>query len=307
MELPEITVDFYKSCIDKFLEEDKHDEKWTELLRQRKQWAEGLLLISPVQTDAIIGYALCYETRYHLVLLDESILQMMMIVPDKATEFASHWLMQKHCWMADFQETPAMSVSCNTIIAGIQNPNSNPHVEFFRQRWQVKFAGLLSTFSGVPEKIVVPNEVHYKDRRSFVILYGTGNESNDYPLQFETHLVSLIELLNPECSNPKMVEILCKQVTNEVSIISDETQQRGWQLDVVLCNRVREMFLIRPQIVNSAVNQFIQSLLNMKNEEVGRDLAGRFTMSIRQIIPGIQINALPADIEQHYRDFIRND
>lgn len=300
MELPEITVDFYKTCIDKFLEEDKHDEKWTELLRQRKQWAEGLLLISSVQTDSIIGYALCYETRYHLVLLDNNILQMMMIVPDKAVEFAVHWLMQKHYWMAEFQETPTVSACCNYIISGIENP----HVEFFRQRWQVKFAGLLSTFS--EKGITVPNEVHYKGRRTFVILYGTGNESNEYPLQFETHLVSLIELLNPECSNPKVVEILCKQVTNEVSVISDETQQRGWQLDVVLCNRVREMFLIRPQIVNSTVNQFIQSLLNMKNEEAGRDLAGRFTMAIKQIIPGVQINALPADIEQRYHDFIRN-
>ncbi len=293
MELPEITVDFYKTCLEKFLEEDKHDEQWITLLRQRKQWAEGLLCISPVQTEEIIGYALCYETRYHLVLLDESILQMMMIVPDKAAEFAAHWLMQKHCWMADFQENAA----CNYIVTGIQNPNSNPHVEFFRQHWQVRFAGLLS--------IAVPNEVHYKDRRTFVILYGTGNESNDYPLQFETHLVSLMELLNPDCSNPKTVEILCRQVTNEVSIISPETQQRGWQLDVVLCNRVREMFLIRPQIVNSTINQFIQSLLNMKNEEAGRDLAGRFTMAIKQIIPGVQINTLPADIEQHYRDFIR--
>lgn len=302
MELPEITVDFYKSCLNKFLEEDKHDEKWTELLQQRKQWAEGLLSISPVY-DQFYGYALCYETRYHLVLLDENILQTMTIVPDRAAEFAAYWLMQKHCWMTDFQE----NVNCNYIVEGIQTQNSNPHVEFFRQRWRVKFAKFLTTTTvASPGSITVPNEVHYKNRRSFVILYGSGNESNEFPLQFETHLVSLIELLNPECSNPKLVEILCKQVTNEVSVISQETQERGWHLDVVLCNRCRELFLIRPQIVNSVVNQHIQNLLNMKNEEAGRDLAARFAMAIKQIIPGVNTSSLPADLDQQYQDFIRS-
>ena len=153
--------------------------------------------------------------------------------------------------------------------------------------------------------IICPDAVHYKNRNTFVILYGTGKESEDYPLQFETHLISLIELLSPDCSNPKIVEILCKQVTNEVSVITDQTQQTGWHLDVFLINRVRELFLIRPQIVNSVVNQHINNLLNMKNEAVGRDLAGRFTMAVKQILPNVQINSLPAELEEQYREFIR--
>jgi hypothetical protein len=308
MELPDITVDFYKSCIEKFLEEDKHDEEWTKILEQRKKWAEGLLLVSPVTLNngAIQGYAICYETRYHLVLLDQNVLQMMAVVPDKAAEFAVHWLMQCHCWMADFQEMPWMAQSYGATEYGIQNPGNDPHIEFFRQRWQVKFARLLKTGTvDTSANIICPDAVHYKNRNTFVILYGTGKESEDYPLQFETHLISLIELLSPDCSNPKIVEILCKQVTNEVSVITDQTQQTGWHLDVFLINRVRELFLIRPQIVNSVVNQHINNLLNMKNEAVGRDLAGRFTMAVKQILPNVQINSLPAELEEQYREFIR--
>jgi hypothetical protein len=313
MELPIITVDYYKSCIEKFLEDDKHDEEWVTLLKQRKEWAEGLLSITPVTLSPVgelppsTGYALCYETRYQVVLLDQNILQMMNVVPAKADEFATHWLLQKHCWMADFQEMPTMLSSYNSIESGVRTPASDPHVEFFRQRWAVRFAGFLKAScdtSSAANEVAVPATAHYNNRRSFVILYGTGKEGADFPLQFETHLVSLIELLDPDCSNAKMVEVMCKQVTNEVSVTSDEVQARGWQLDVFLINRVRELSVIRPQIVGSVVNQHIRKLLNMKNEAAGRDLAARFTMAAKQILPGVTINALPAHLEQEYAQFI---
>ncbi len=305
-QLPQITPDEYRERLTKFLTESSRrlannqpnvDPKWVELLNERQSYAPSLKYIIPV--SEFPGYIMAYENRYVVKMVKPELLKLVDMTPDSnvSKDIVIHYLLQKTNWFNEFQNIPDARPMYDAVINGIQTPGSNPHVDYFRQRFGVSMCRFFDVTT------VLPQGLTYRYNNSFIICYGTGKESPDFNYNFDVYFSTLIRLMKSDNTDADVVGILCNQLTNEVTAVREEGQLM--QFDIHLVTRVREMFANNPKVVNDRINQHLTKVRNMQNVDVGMELAGCTISMLRQIVPDCEITALTPTEQERCSDFVR--
>jgi len=303
--LPQITPDEYRERLNRFMTESSQrlasknstvDPKWVELLQERQTYAPGLKYIIPVQEFP--GYVMAYENRYIVKMVRSEFAGLMGMAsnPEILKDIVIHYLLQKQNWFNEFQNIPEARVMYDAVIDGIRMPNSNPHVDYFRERFGV----LMCRFFDVTT--VLPPGLTYRFNNSFIICYGTGKEDPDFNYQFDIYFSTLIRLMKPDITDAGVVDILCNQLTNEVTTANPDGQPM--KIDIHLVNRVREIFSRDSATVNNRINFHLNKLRNMANVDAGMELAGCTLSMLKQVVPQCEATALTLTEQGRCSNFV---
>lgn len=320
---PQITVEEYKERLTKFLDEtvkdlDTHmqngDEKrseivrkWRELLHERQTYAPGLrhIIFHQFGNENIPGYVLAYDNRYIVKIIRPEfrfLFEMAADDEEKRKDIAIHYLMQKQHWFNEFQQIPMARPMYDIVQAGIAAPGTNDHVDYFRLRFGVLLAQFfdVNAFLNKNVNTVLPNTYQYNN--SFIVCYGKGTETPGFNFQFDVYFSTLIRLLDPNVTDTTVVNTLCNQLTNEVSEV--DPNRGPMKIDIHLVNRVRDIFALNPNLVNTTIDNHITKMRNMQNREAGLELAGCTVAMLRQIVPDIEITTMTRDEEMRFANFV---
>ncbi len=307
LNLPDITPDEYREKLDRMLDNTiqmlnqqksennpnaEQTQQWVELLRERKTYAPGLLHIIRINN----GYILAYENRYVWKIIRKEY-HFLFTTEQPSKDLIVHYLLQKQHWFNELQQIPEVKHIYDAIIAGIATPGTNDHVDYFRLRFDVLACQFLDVTT------ILPQGTTYNYNNSFIICYGKGTEPPAFNYQFEIYLVTLIKLLDPNVTDSGIIDILCNQLTNE---ISSADPSKPMKLDIHLIDKVKTIFNNDFRLVNERINHHLNKLRVLPNRAAGIELAGCTASMLKQIVD-CDITALNAEELAPYVNFVSSD
>jgi hypothetical protein len=302
-QLPAITADEYRTYLTYLLGGKSSDESWIATLHERQRHASGLKMIIPATFGKHVGYILVYETRYIVKLVGEHVLTLLSMTPNinLQKDGIIHYLLQKTFWFNELDagthnvyKTIADTISSGTLI-------DNPHITYFTVRWGVILFQKFDIVPLLPARFLDENRQFKYCRNAYIVLYGTGKETPGYNIQFEIYLRTLVNLLRPNITDEQIIDVLCNQLTNEITEING-----ALQLDLHLVERVQGIFQTNPQLVDATFDRHLYKLLAMPNKIAGMELAGGTAAMMKQIVPCI-ITALSPEEQQVFSGFVTTD